>query len=133
MGIEYIYWSSRTFFYCIRRRWRGKIIRKYMRDIMQLRCFNSLYQITFWKCGLWLSKSCVSITVWKTLTGSRNALYAILNGTEKLRFGREGFLHVLVFYVLFIKEIVNIFPLFQYVIETQLLDNQSPHFQNVIW
>ena len=30
------------------------------------------YKLTFWKCGLWLAKSRVSITVWKTWKGSRH-------------------------------------------------------------
>ena len=35
--------------------------------------------------------------------------YAILNGTENLRFDKEGYFHVLVFYGLyFIKEIVKV-------------------------
>ena len=36
---------------------------------------------------------------------------------ENLRFGKEGYFHVLVFYTgYFIKEIENIFPVFPYVI-----------------
>ena len=38
-------------------------------------------------------------------------LYAILNGMENLRFDKEGYFHVLVFYTgYFIKEIENISP-----------------------
>ena len=38
-------------------------------------------------------------------------VYAIMNSMEKLRFGKEGYFHVLVFYTgYFIKEVENIFP-----------------------
>ena len=37
--------------------------------------------------------------------------FAVLNGTENLRFDKEGYFNVLVFYSgYFIKEIENIFP-----------------------
>ena len=43
--------------------------------------------------------------------------YAIMNSTENLRFDKEGYFLVLVFYTgYFIKEIENIFPVFPYVI-----------------
>ena len=45
--------------------------------------------------------------------------YAILCSTENLRFGKEDYFHVLVFYTgYFIKEIENIFCVFHTVIET---------------
>ena len=50
----------------------------------------------------------VSITVWKTRKYSRHytPLYAILNSMENLRFDKEDYFHVLVFYTgYFIKEI----------------------------
>ena len=46
-------------------------------------------------------------------------LYAIMNSMENLRFDKEDYFHVLVFYTgYFIKEIENIFPVFTYIIET---------------
>ena len=46
--------------------------------------------------------------------------YAILNSMENLRFDKEDYFHVLVFYTSnFTKEIENIFPVFLYVIETR--------------
>ena len=55
----------------------------------------------------------VSITVCKTWKGSRHLYaiaYAVMNGMENLRFDKEGYFHVLVFYTsYFIKEIENIF------------------------
>ena len=43
--------------------------------------------------------------------------YAILNGMENLRFRKEGYFHVLVFYGLFLERIIKLFFLC-YVIET---------------
>ena len=48
--------------------------------------------------------------------------YTILNGMENLRFDKEDYFHVLVFYGLFYKRnltyFLNIFSVFPYVIET---------------
>ena len=45
--------------------------------------------------------------------------YAILNGSENLRFDKEGYFHVLAFYGLFYKRNrKHLFPCFPYVIET---------------
>ena len=45
--------------------------------------------------------------------------YAIMNGTENLRFDKEDYFHVLVFYTsYFVKEIENVFPRVPIVIET---------------
>ena len=45
--------------------------------------------------------------------------YVITNSMENLRFDKEDYFHVLVFYTgYFIKEIENISPVFPYVIET---------------
>ena len=70
--------------------------------------WKGLYKITFWKCELWLAKSHVSITVWKTWKGSGHYMPShtcmpILNSTENLCFDKEGYFHVLVFYGLFYK------------------------------
>ena len=48
-----------------------------------------------------------------------HTLYAILKSMENLCFGKEGYFHILVFYMsYFINEIENIPPVFPYVIET---------------
>ena len=63
---------------------------------------NCISKITFCKCKLWLAKSRVSITVWKTWKGSRH--YTPSHTPSRTVF------HVLVFYTgYFIKETKNIF------------------------
>ena len=74
------------------------------------------------KTWIWLAKSRVSITVWKTWKGSRHytpshtpswtvwRMYALI---------KKGYFLVLIFYVLFYKRNRNPFPpVFPYVIET---------------
>ena len=72
-----------------------------------------IYKITFWKRELWLAKSCVSITVWKTWKGSRHytpshtpswtvwRIYALIKKAIFTFYFSTGY---------FIKEIGNISP-----------------------
>ena len=68
-------------------------------------------------------KSCVSITVWKTRKVHAIYIYAIAyvitNSAENLRFDRESYFHVLVFYGLFYKRNwKHLPPVFPYVLQT---------------
>ena len=81
------------------------------------------YKITFWKRELWLAKSRVSVTAWKTWKCSRHYTPSHTPSRTVWRihgFGKEGYFHVLLFYGLFYKRnrkhFFHVFP--AYVIET---------------
>ena len=64
------------------------------------------YKLTFWKCGLWLAKSRVSITVWKTWKSSRHYTPShtpswTVSVENLCEFNKELYFHGLVFYKLF--------------------------------
>ena len=65
--------------------------------------FNMFYEITFWKCELWMIKCCDSITVWKTWKDHANIFdiaYAIMNNMENSRCGLRALVFPLQFLVL---------------------------------
>ena len=76
-----------------------------LKTLLFKQAFNLYYKITFWKRELWLVKSRVSITMenMERFTPLYAIAYAITNSMENLRFDKEDYFHVLVFYGLFYK------------------------------
>ena len=74
-----------------------------------------IYKITFWKRELWLAKRCVSVSFTPLYAIAYAIAYFITNSMENLRFDKEGYFHVLVFYGLFYqsnrKHFFLVFPL----------------------
>ena len=93
-------------------------------------CSDINYKITFWKCDLWLAKSCVSITVWQTWKSSHHYVPSHTPSQTVWRIYTliKKAISTLVFYELFYKRNGKHSPppVFPYVIETLSLQACVP-------